>query len=169
MGMKLITIPLIVGILIIPIINSSGSVIGVTEEDNFVNLTKDDKIFPINHRVAVSESNVFVVWADNTAPASNNSNYDNQDIFFTKSADGGNSFGKIINLSNNSGNSNIPQISAVGANVYVVWLDDFSGNQDMFFTKSTDGGNSFGKIINLSSKNNENTNNNILTHRSIRN
>ena len=166
MGMKLITIPLIVGILIIPIINSSGSVIGVTQEDNFVNLTKDDKIFPINHRVAVSESNVFVVWADNTAPASNNSNYDNQDIFFTKSADGGNSFGKIINLSNNSGNSNIPQISAVGANVYVVWLDDFSGNQDIFFTKSTDGGNSFGKIINLSSKNNENTNNNS-THSSF--
>ena len=166
MGMKLITIPLIVGILIIPIINSSGSVIGVTQEDNFVNLTKDDKIFPINHRVAVSETNVFVVWADNTAPASNNSNYDNQDIFFTKSADGGNSFGKIINLSNNSGNSNIPQISAVGANVYVVWLDDFSGNQDMFFTKSTDGGNSFGKIINLSSNNNENTNNNT-THSSF--
>ena len=165
MGMKLITIPLIVGILIIPIINSSGSVIGVTQEDNFVNLTKDDKIFPINHRVAVSESNVFVVWADNTAPASNNSNYDNQDIFFTKSADGGNSFGKIINLSNNRGNSNIPQISAVGANVYVVWLDDFSGNQDIFFTKSTDGGNSFGKIINLSSKNNENTNN--TTHSSF--
>ena len=54
--MKLITIPLIVGILIIPIIYSSGSVIGVTQEDNFVNLTKDDKIFPINHRVAVSES-----------------------------------------------------------------------------------------------------------------
>ena len=166
MGMKLITIPLIVGILIIPIINSSGSVIGVTQEDNFVNLTKDDKIFPINHRVAVSETNVFVVWADNTAPASNNSNYDNQDIFFTKSPDGGNSFGKIINLSNNRGNSNIPQISAVGANVYVVWLDDFSGNQDIFFTKSTDGGNSFGKIINLSSKNNENTYNNS-THSSF--
>ena len=114
MGMRLITIPLIVGILIIPIINSLGSVIGVTQEDNLLNLTKDDKIFPINHRVTVSETNVFVVWADNTTPASNNSNYDNQDIFFTKSADGGNSFGKIINLSNNSGNSNIPQISAVG-------------------------------------------------------
>ena len=67
MGMKLITIPLIVGILIIPFINSSGSVKGVTQEDNFVNLTKDDKIFPINHRVAVSESNVFVVWADITS------------------------------------------------------------------------------------------------------
>ena len=80
MGMKLITIPLIVGILIIPIINSSGSVLGVTQEDNFVNLTKDDKIFPINHRLAVSESIVFVLWADITAPASNNSNYDNSFI-----------------------------------------------------------------------------------------
>ncbi|MGI8834834.1 MAG: sialidase family protein, partial [Nitrososphaeraceae archaeon] len=165
MGIKLIAIPLIVGILIIPIINSSGAVKGVTHEDNIINLTKNDKIFPINHRVAVSESNVFVVWADIAAPALNNSNYDNQDIFFTKSTDTGSSFGKIINLSNNSGNSNIPQISAVGANVYVVWLDDFSGNQDIFFKKSTDGGNSFGKIIDLSRNNNENTDNN--THSSF--
>ena len=29
------------------------------------------------------------------------------------------------------------------------WMH-FSGNQDIFFTKSTDSGNSFGKIINLS-------------------
>ena len=149
MGRKLIMIPLIVSILIIPIIDSSGSVKGVTQEDNFVNLTKDDQIFPINHKVAVSKINVFVVWADITAPASNNFNYDNQDIFFTKSTDDGNSFGSIINLSNNSGNSNIPQISAVGTNVFVIWLDDFSGNQDILFTKSTDGGNSFGSIINL--------------------
>jgi hypothetical protein len=80
MGIKLITIPLIVGILIIPIINSSGSVKEVTKEDSFVTLTKDDKIFPINHRVAVSESILFVAWADITAPASNNSNYDNSFI-----------------------------------------------------------------------------------------
>jgi hypothetical protein len=165
MGIKLITIPLIVAIVIIPIIDLSGSVKGATQEDNFVNLTKDDNIFPINHRVAVSETSVVVVWADITAPASNSSNYDNQDIFLTKSTDLGNSFDRIINLSNNSGNSNIPQISAVGANVYVVWLDDFSGNQNILFKKSTDGGNSFSKVINLSSNNNENTNNN--THSSF--
>ena len=50
--------------------------------------------------------------------------------------------------------------------VYLAWADVNNTNNlssqgfDIFFTKSADGGNSFGKIINLSSKNNGNTNNN---------
>ena len=75
--------------------------------------------------------------------------------FSRKSTDNGNSFGSTINLSNNSGSSFDPHISAVANNVYIVWQDDSlsinnTGNQDIFFKKSTDNGYHFGGPINLS-------------------
>jgi len=44
----------------------------------------------------------------------------NDDIYFTKSSDGGASFGKIINLSNDPGDSYNPYLAIDGKNVYVV-------------------------------------------------
>ena len=44
----------------------------------------------------------------------------NDDIYFTKSSDGGASFGKIINLSNDPGDSYNPHLAIDGKNVYVV-------------------------------------------------
>jgi hypothetical protein len=63
-----------------------------------------------------------------------------------------------FNLSNNTGDSVYPSIAASGNNVYVVWQDDYFGqgvsydkkNYDILLAKSTDGGNSFGNITNLS-------------------
>ena len=47
---------------------------------------------------------------------------------FTKSEDNGTTFSKVINLSNNSQNSNNQEISAFDENVYVVWQDIDSNN-----------------------------------------
>ena len=44
-----------------------------------------------------------------------------------------------------------PQITASGNNVYVVWSDSTTGNADIFFKRSTDGGATFSSpSINLS-------------------
>ena len=62
--------------------------------------------------------------------------------------------GDMSNLSNNNGHSELPQVTASGNNVYMVWLDDTPGSRDVFLRRSTDGGNTFDtKIINLSKNN----------------
>ena len=78
-----------------------------------------------------------VVWQEDDP------NTRNQDVFFTKSTDGGNSFAKPINLSEDPAGSGNPQISAKGNKIYVVWGGTTPGANDIFFRKSTDGGISF--------------------------
>ena len=55
-----------------------------------------------------------------------------------------------MNLSNNEGNSFDPDLDVTGKNVYVTWVDDTPGNNDILFRKSTNEGNSFGSTKNLS-------------------
>ena len=122
------------------------------------NLSKTNGTSRFQKMATSSQSTVYLAWAD----VNNTNNLPSQgfDIFFTKSADGGNSFGKIINLSsknnentnNNTTHSSFnPQLAVSGNNVYVVWQEDdaITGNQDIFFKKSTDNGNSFGPVNNL--------------------
>jgi hypothetical protein len=96
----------------------------------------------ISPQVAVSGSNVYVVWADDSTG--------NAETLFKASKDNGATFGKAINLSNNTGASISPQVAVSGSNVYVVWADDSTGNAEIAFVKSTDNGATFGKAINLS-------------------
>ena len=95
-----------------------------------------------NPKIIASANNIYVVWE--------NTPQNNGQIFFTKSTDGGNTFDNPINLGNNTGFSGYPQI-AVSENdnnyVYVVWHNAGNG---ITFRKSTDGGNTFGKVINPS-------------------
>ena len=93
-------------------------------------------------QIATSGNNVYVTWAGNTPG--------NFDIFFAASNNNGTSFGTPINLSNNTGVSNTPQIATLGNNVYVTWSDDTPGNRDIFFAVSNNNGVSFGTPINLS-------------------
>ena len=83
-----------------------------------------------------------MVWTDDT-PGQN-------DIFFSNNTDGGNNFSIPLNLSNNTGTSLSPQIALSGNNVYVVWTDDTPGQNDIFFSNNTDGGNNFSIPLNLS-------------------
>ena len=69
----------------------------------------------------------------------------NRDIILRKSTDNGGTFDAAENLSNNSGNSTNPLITAYRNNVYVVWTDDTSGNTDINFRKSSDYGNNFNR------------------------
>jgi predicted neuraminidase len=62
----------------------------------------------------------------------------NSDIFFKASGNEGDSFGSTKNLSNNNGESSVPQIISSGGNIYVVWQDKTPGNFDIFFRKGVD-------------------------------
>ena len=93
-----------------------------------------------------NSTNIYLVWTDCLPKIVSDEPL--CDILFTKSTDNGNSFGKIINLSSNTGASLNPQISIStderegvsnsSNTVYVAWQDDSftsSGNYDIFFTR----------------------------------
>jgi hypothetical protein len=86
-------------------------------------------------RISSEGNNVYVIWTD-TTPG-------NDDIFFAVSTDGGLTFSEPENISENTGDSFAPRISSEGNNVYVIWVDDTPGNDDIFFAVSTDGGQTF--------------------------
>jgi hypothetical protein len=93
--------------------------------------------------IAVSGSNVHVVWEDDTGS-------EEEDILYRRSLDGGGSFPNIIkNLSDNAGSSRSPAIAASGANVHVVWDDDTVGTFqfEILYRRSLDGGATFPNII----------------------
>ena len=112
--------------------------------ENATNLTNNptDSVYG---QVAAWNNNVYMLWEDSMPPG-----YRNYDIFIKSSTDNGTTFGAPINLSNNSGFSEHPQIAAYGNNVYAIWADDTSGNKEVLFTRSEDNSTSFEKIKNLS-------------------
>ena len=73
---------------------------GTTFSDTPINLSNSpgDSGRP---QIAVSGSNVYVVWEDRTT----------KDIYFTTSTDNGISFGNILNLSNDPHSSFSPQVA----------------------------------------------------------
>jgi hypothetical protein len=121
-----------------------------SEPTNLTNNVRDS----VYAQVASRGNNVYIVWQENQ-PSRVNDNSVNYDIFARKSVDGGLTFGKIINLSNNTGFSEHPQIAASGDNVYVAWIDNSPStdrsqateNKKILFRKSMDEGNTFGETI----------------------
>ncbi len=124
----------------------------VSEGDSNAKITFDVQNISDNIRDSVypqtesSENKVFVVWQDNLF-GQNRMNYD---ILLKTSTDGGQTFGDVINLSNNTGFSEHPQMAVNGNNVHIVWADNTSLNRDIYIISSTDGGQTFGDVINLS-------------------
>ena len=101
-------------------------------------------------QIAVSGSNVYAVWYDETSG--------NGDIFFAASTDFGLTFSTPINISNNEGDSSFGprfgesagEIEVSGNNVYVVWKDNTPGNYEIFIAVSIDAGQTFGPPKNIS-------------------
>lgn len=92
--------------------------------------------------MAVSGKNVYVTWENN--------NLGNFEIFLSRSTDGGNTFTFPVNISNTDSPSGAPQIIASGNNVFVSWMDKYSGNYEVYVAKSDNAGSTFGQPINIS-------------------
>jgi hypothetical protein len=134
---------------------------------NVTNLTDNpnDSVYP---QIAASENNVYAVWEQSTTADLSNNNYD---IYIKKSADWGESFAAssdssaidtttdVLNLSNNPGFSNHPQVAAYDEKVHVAWIDDSLGNNEILLARSIDNGSTFGEAINLSNTANTNSRN----------
>jgi len=72
----------------------------------------------------------------------------NAEIVYTRSTNGGSTFDNIVkNLSSSTLDSIQPAIAVSGNNVHVVWADNILGGFDIFYTTSTDGGNTFSNMI----------------------
>ena len=93
-------------------------------------------------QMSASGNNVYVTWENN--------NLGNFDVFVARSTDKGNTFASPVDVSKNASPSGAPQIIASGKNVIVSWMDKISGNYDIMVAKSTDGGSTFGKPVNVS-------------------
>src|SRR5215218_6160572 len=102
-----------------------------------INLSKNPG-FSEHPQIAISGNNVYIAWIDDT---SSSSTIKNQEILFRKSIDGGNTFDKIINLSNSSNaDSYNLEITAAGNNVYVVWQETTLPNAYAYDTSSSGSG-----------------------------
>jgi hypothetical protein len=94
-------------------------------------------------QIALYQNNIYLVWTDDTTG--------NRDIYFKRSLDNGTTFGSTENLSmNNTSSSSGAQISAVGNNVYVVWQDQVSGRNEIYYRHSNDTGVGFRGVRELS-------------------
>lgn len=92
--------------------------------------------------IAAGGSRVFVVWVDETPG--------NDEILFSHSTDGGKSFSEPRNISQTSNDSGSVRIAVEGEEVSVVWSERVGSNWEIFFIRSSDGGQAFSKPLNLS-------------------
>ncbi len=95
-----------------------------------------------NTSIAVSGSNVHIVWFDSRDGL-------NGEIYYKLSTDGGLTWGADTRLTNNTAVSKYPSIVVSGSNVHIVWYDNRDGNDEIYFKRSTDGGINWGADIRL--------------------
>lgn len=100
-----------------------------------------------NPEIAVSGSNVYVVWLDEDDEGSR--------IMFMASADGGETFGRAMVISDRANSASLAKVAAYGESAYITWnLVDDEMENGLFFVKSSDGGETFGDIIKLNRQDN---------------
>lgn len=91
--------------------------------------------------IAAAGDYVHVVWWDKR-----DGNYE---IYYKRSTDGGTTWEADIRLTNNVAPSYIPSIAVVDSNVHVVWYDVRSGDDEIYYKHSSNGGTTWGSDIRL--------------------
>ncbi|MCK5559989.1 MAG: Ig-like domain-containing protein [Thermoplasmata archaeon] len=99
------------------------------------------------HNPSVSidtEDNIYIVWSANTTTS--------WDIYLTNSINSGQSWSEQVKVNDDFGSleprAPSPSIDIDGSdNLYIVWEDWRQGNNDTYFTNSSDGGNTFNTNI----------------------
>jgi hypothetical protein len=90
--------------------------------------------------LAVAGNSVYLAWRDVR-------NDSQGDIFFTRSEDDGQTWGANIQINDDPSGAeqSAPRLASRGNDVYIVWYDERGGTEgDVYFDRSTDGGQSFG-------------------------
>ncbi|MBI3609344.1 MAG: exo-alpha-sialidase [Nitrospirae bacterium] len=96
------------------------------------------------HSMAVWGDTLYAVWYD--------VRNGNADVFFARSVDGGRTFGPNKRV-NDDTTTSVQYKPGIGVDaqgtIYVAWRDGRKGNADIFFARSTDGGKTFSKNLQL--------------------
>ena len=114
---------------------SFGSPLNLSNSSAISTKTRDTNM-------ASSENNLFAVWTNGIGASAN--------VFFARSTDDGNTFSQPVNLSLDAVIPRYAQVVSDSQNVYVMWYDNKTGNNDIFLRSSNDQGETFGSIKNLS-------------------
>jgi hypothetical protein len=92
--------------------------------------------------IAADSGQIHVAWEDNTPG--------NYEIYYKRSANGGETWGSIKRLTWNTGGSYRPAIAIDSSdNIHMVWKDSTPGNFEIYYKRSTDGGVNWGDIRRL--------------------
>ncbi|HKU49762.1 MAG TPA: sialidase family protein [Nitrososphaera sp.] len=107
---------------------------------NVVNISRNNPSVSTSPEFAISDDeHIWLVWNDKEEG--------DGDVYLANSTDNGATFSTGLNLSNNTFPSAFPQIaiSDDGSSLYAVWQNDLDagGTRDIFFSGSTDAGDSF--------------------------
>jgi len=87
--------------------------------------------------IFATDSVVHVAWGDTR-------NGDVREIYYKRSADGGNTWGADTRITNDPNDSRHASISASGLYVHVLWIDLRDGNYEVYYKGSGDGGLTWG-------------------------
>ena len=107
---------------------------------NSVNLSNNTGYANIP-RVAAFGDNEYVMWMQGR--------FNQGEIIFRKSSDGGATFGQSIRLSNNNGTSSNPLVFTDGRYVYSVWMSNETNKANVYSKSSSDDGTTFENTKNL--------------------
>lgn len=105
-----------------------------------VRLTNDSS-YSLYPSISASGQVLHVAWRDKRDG--------NSEIYYKRSTNAGISWGADVRLTLNDSISEGPCIGVSGNNVHVVWMDKRSGNYDIYYKYSTDGGVNWGADIPL--------------------
>jgi hypothetical protein len=117
-----------------------------------VNLSEGIGAQTIEPEMLVSEGRIYAVWRDTIPEVYRNGRvnyYGNAEVIMTRSLDGGRTFEKPVNLSNNTSGSYEPEIAVSGDKVYVAWMEsNFPSNEaKASFRISNDAGETFSETL----------------------
>lgn len=92
--------------------------------------------------VVASTTNFYLVWNDDPTG--------NMEIYYKKSTNGGTNWGSPERLTWNIGYSNTPRLClSPNGNLHVVWFDDTSGADEIYYKRSINGGASWSTPVRL--------------------
>ncbi len=86
--------------------------------------------------LAANGNNIYAVWTDQRDG--------NDEIYFKHSSDLGITWGTDTRITNNSFFSGYPSIAVSGSTLHLTWYDNRDGNDEIYYKRSTDGGNTWG-------------------------
>ncbi|MDI6916466.1 MAG: sialidase family protein [Thermoplasmatales archaeon] len=97
-------------------------------------------------RIAVNGNNIHVVWDRNIGSLYT----PNSELYYIKSANGGETWDNEKQLTNSSGSATASNIAVNEEEVYVVWADDREGSDKLYYKHSEDNGANWDEEIKLS-------------------